>query len=615
MAHMSWGNYTAHAPPILMAGHVVQFASREALAALVDPELAHGRLLCIDLEGIPLYRERSFRVRIAGVAGDAEISAQGVHRQSDLVGLQVTVTPAVLHRLEALAGDAAMRAARQPPEPTPAPAPVAEPEPTPEPVLVPAPTPTLAPESAPVAEPSPGERVAPPWAPVPTPAPVAPPWAPVPTPVPVEATPPPEAPAPPQDPGSDVGAHGLWVETTHVHEPWALGGLLLQPTQLPEEPVPAPVAAPPPVPAAVVPESLTFHGGPGLSAFLDPGGRATLFRWLGTHARAGARGHLELTAGPRGLRVALDGRGHVLSYTDMPPAPPEADPGEVRAARRRHLAEMLVPLGERGRLDAVFRPETVAARAGEKPVPLLEALMQWLDLALTPVGSEPAAQHYHRRLFEYPVLAPGVALAATDLPLDRLQGRFVEESLPQGRALQDLLTFSPLGRPRTWRMLVLLDALGLLSFDTEPPATGRAGALDEMLDALRRRASQGRESHFTALGVHYASHPAEFAGALERIRAKYGPQSTVARFSPETRALGDDILTRATAAYAVLSEPARRIAYRKSLLTPMEVRAAVELLVGQLKLATTRKLPELSQQLADVIVELDPQALRDAGYG
>jgi hypothetical protein len=65
----------------------------------------------------------------------------------------------------------------------------------------------------------------------------------------------------------------------------------------------------------------------------------------------------------------------------------------------------------------------------------------------------------------------------------------------------------------------------------------------------------------------------------------------------------------------VLSEPARRIAYRKSLLTPMEVRAAVELLVGQLKLATTRKLPELSQQLADVIVELDPQALRDAGYG
>lgn len=47
----------------------------------------------------------------------------------------------------------------------------------------------------------------------------------------------------------------------------------------------------------------------------------------------------------------------------------------------------------------------------------------------------------------------------------------------------------------------------------------------------------------------------------------------------------------------------------------MEVRAAVELLVGQLKLATTRKLPELSQQLADVIVELDPQALRDAGYG
>jgi hypothetical protein len=420
------------------------------------------------------------------------------------------------------------------------------------------------------------------------------------------------------DPSPAEAAHGLWVEPTHIHDPWEMGGLLVQPTLVPEDVPPVVAVLPPtptPTPVAAPPEPLSFHGGPGLAAFLDAGRRVTLFRWLGEHARAGVRGQLDIRGGSRPLRLALDGRGHVVTYTDMPPAPPEADPAEVRAHRRRHLAELLVPIGERAHLDAVFTPEPVAPRPGEKPVPLLEALMQWLDLALTPIGAEPAAQHYHRRLFEYPVLRAGRAPSAGELPLDRLQGRFVEESLPQGRALQDLLTFSPLGRPRTWRMLVLLDALGLLAFEAEPPATGRAGALDEMLDALRRRASQGRESHFTALGVHYASHPDEFAPALERIRAKYGPQSAVARFSPETRALGEEILGRATTAYAVISDPARRIAYRRELLTPMEVRAAVELLVGQFKLATMRKLPELSQQLAFVIAELDPRALAEAGYG
>ncbi len=619
---MNWENYAAHAPPILMAGDVVQFASREALAGLIDPELAQGRLLCIDLEGIPLYRERVLRLRVAGVGGEVEVTAQGVHKQSDLVGLQLTVSPALVRRLEGLAGPSALRLARLPAAPAeplrPSPeASAIPPAPTPSPPPIDTPPPAAPAGSAEPAR-EPAAAVSPPWARVPTPPPVAPPWAPLPTPPPASGPPEPITPPEPLDAPAPE-AQGLWVEATNIHEPWELGGLLLQPTQVPEEPA-VPALAVPPTPPPVSappapPERLSFHGGPGLAGFLDPGRRPTAFRWLGEHARGGVRGHLDLNADGRPLRLALDGRGHVLSHTDMPAAPPEADPSDVRAARRRHLAELLVKLGERAHVEAVFTPEPVAPRPGEKPVSLLEALMQWLDLALTPVGSDPATQHYHRRLFEYPVLRSAPTLVASELPLDRLQARFVEESLPQGRALQDLLSFSPLGRPRTWRMLVLLDALGLLGFETEPPATGRAGAKDEMLDVLRRRATQGRESHFTALGVHYASHPGEYAGALERIRAKYGPQSAVAKFSPETRALGEEIVERAVAAYGVISDPGRRIAYRRELLTPMEVRAAVELLVGQFKLATMRKLPELSQQLAEVIAELDPRALVEAGYG
>ena len=46
---MAWGTYDATVPPTLLTGGVVQFDSARALAALIDPELSHHRLLCIDL--------------------------------------------------------------------------------------------------------------------------------------------------------------------------------------------------------------------------------------------------------------------------------------------------------------------------------------------------------------------------------------------------------------------------------------------------------------------------------------------------------------------------------------------------------------------------------------
>jgi hypothetical protein len=419
---------------------------------------------------------------------------------------------------------------------------------------------------------------------------------------------------------------GLWVEPTRVEEPWELGGLLMQRTEPPHAPSVAGEARVDTGPLPRVgsqapemggpPETTRLHGGAGLGAFLGPSGAArTLFRWVADQAHVPRSGRVSLSGAGRAFELTLDGRGGVIWFTGMAAAPPEHDTSELKSERRRRLAEALVPLGERAHLEATLTPERPPLRPGEKPVPLVDVLLQWVDLALTPVGSEPATQHYHRHLFHFPLLRSTGDWGPARLPLDRLQGRFVEESLTSGRSLQDILAFSPLGRPRTWRMLVLLDALGMLVFDTEPPAAGRQGALHELLDVLRLRAAQGRESHFAALGVHFASHPGEFAGALSRIVAKYGPGSPVAQGNTETRKLGEEIVARAREAATFLADRGRRQTYRATILTPMELRAAVDLLIGQFKLATMRKLPELSQQLADVIEELEPGALAAATQG
>lgn len=559
-------------PPVLQPGGIIEFASREALAALIGPELSHRRLLCINLGSFPLYVEQRMRVRVSGVSGEVELRGQGVHQQSDLIGLQVECDAAVLAALKGLAGPMAlMRVASRPP--------AAASRPPSEPPAVP-----VAPEPA----------------------------------ASVEITEPPSGAArlEPEESVADLLAEvdQLWVEPTRVQDPWDLGGLLVQQTE-PGASVEA-QATPPPAPPRP-PEHLTFHGGPGLSGFLEMGHGSrqsrSLFRFLGELAREPRPGRIVLHTGGVPLELLVDARGGIVSFTGMAAAAPEQDAQELRAARRRQLAERLVPLGERGHLEVEARAEPAPHRPGEKTVPVLDALLQWLELALAPHGSEPLAQHYHARLFQYPVLRVSETWGPHRLPLDRLQQRFVEEGLPTGRSLQELLTFSPLGRPRTWRMLVLLDALGFLAFEQEPPAAGRAGTKEAMLDALRRRATQGRESHFAALGLHFASHDGEFKLALDRIVEKYGPSSAVAQHSTETRKVGEEIVQQAKAAYAVISDRDRRIAYRETILSSNERRAAVDLLVGQLKLATLRKLPELSHQLADVILELDPRALSEAG--
>ena len=362
----------------------------------------------------------------------------------------------------------------------------------------------------------------------------------------------------------------------------------------------------------MAPEAHLDRGGAGVDAFVTLGGRETLFQLLVLQLRKPRPNRLEIQ-GRKPLEIVLDGRGGIGSFTGAPTASATADSATIRAERRRALAERLAELGQLAQLDCQLRPGAGEPPMGERAVPLVEAMTQWVDLALTPVGSDPIQRAFESRLFEYPMTHSADDWGTSRLPLDRLQQRFVSDSLASGRTLRDILSFSPLGRPRTWRTLVLLDAMGLLHFEKEPPASGRAMAQGELMDTLRRRHTQGQESHFAALAAHYASHPSELAPALERIVLRYGPASPAAQSSPEARALCEGIVTAAREAHQVLGDRARRIAYRKSVLTPTEVQGAVDLMIGQLRLALMRRLPELVQSLADVIEELDQGALARAG--
>ena len=110
---MTWGVYAELTPPLLLAGDLLQFATREILAGLIEPEISQQRLLCINVVALPQNVERVFKCRVQGVQGEVALKVRGVFTQSDVMGLQVQSDHAVIVALKALAGPQALAAARR----------------------------------------------------------------------------------------------------------------------------------------------------------------------------------------------------------------------------------------------------------------------------------------------------------------------------------------------------------------------------------------------------------------------------------------------------------------------------------------------------------------------
>jgi hypothetical protein len=624
---VAWGTYDATVPPTLLTGGVVQFDSARALAALIDPELSHHRLLCIDLADLALNRECDFMVRVRDRQGEVKLRGKGVHRHADLIGLEVHCDAEALRALRRLAGAAALLHARNT-----APIPVATPSssivPEAPPSIVPEAPPSIVPEAppsiVPEAPPSivPGHTITAPPGPL-----VVDPFAggedeyeftslfgvtsqerpgPEPEPAVLEA-PSFEAPA-------SNAFDGVWVETIRVEGLFDdIGGLMTpieaSPMALDAQPAASVEPRRPPAP-----ESGTWQVAPGLAFFV--GRRGQLIR--GLRDLGGRSGRLVVGTGSDRLTLELDTSRHLLLLDhNGAPLPAEGDDPRSRVElRRKQLAERFAAFAQssaetRDRaVSWVYSPgPTQANTPPNERVGFAQFFVALADAVLAPGGTEVLAAHFEDQLDQWPVLTAVRGLTAQYVAVERLQARFVTESLDGTRTLRDAIPISPLGRPRTLRFLVLLEALGLLDFESTPPQVARDQAGSDLLVALRDRAARAHSDHFTALGVHYASHPSEFGPAMERIAAKYGPTSPLSAAGGELKRLADEVVRRAREAHTFLADRDRRIIYRKERLSGMQLVAAAELLHGQMKLAAMREDEVRVQQLLDLVGELDPQRL------
>jgi hypothetical protein len=627
---VAWGTYDATVPPTLLTGGVVQFDSARALAALIDPELSHHRLLCIDLANLALNRECDFVVRVRDRQGEVKLRGKGVHRHADLIGLEVHCDAEALRALRRLAGAAALLHARNTaPIPVVTPSasiPVATPSasivPEPPPSIVPEPPPSTVPEPEPPSSTVPAHTITAPPGPL-----VIDPFAggddeneftslfgetaekrPEPEPEPAVL----EAPAF-EAPASNA-FDGVWVETTRVEGLFDdLGGLMT-----PTEPGPMSLDAQPTASLEPrrppTPESGTWLVAPGLAFFV--GRRGQLIR--GLRDLAGRSGRLVVGSASDRLTLELDAGRHLLLLDQNgAPMPAEGDDPRSRVeVRRKQLAERFAAVAQAGAdtrdrgVSWVYAPgPTQVNLPPNERVGFAQFFVALADAVLAPGGTEVLGAHFEDQLDQWPVLTAVRGLTAQGVAVERLQARFVAESLDGTRTLRDAIPISPLGRPRTLRFLVLLEALGLLDFDSAPPQVAREQAGSDLLVALRDRAERARADHFTALGVHYASHPSEFGPAMERIAAKYGPTSPLAAAGGELKRLADEIVKRAREAHAFLGDRDRRVVYRKERLSGMQLVAAAELLHGQMKLAAMRKDEARVQQLLDLVAEMDPQRL------
>jgi hypothetical protein len=105
------------------------------------------------------------------------------------------------------------------------------------------------------------------------------------------------------------------------------------------------------------------------------------------------------------------------------------------------------------------------------------------------------------------------------------------------------------------------------------------------------------------------AHHGELDNALARIHARFGPQSVMAKYSPECRAQCATIVDSGVAAHEALKNRKERIAYRRDRYTPTELSGYAALLIDKMHLARFRGQDRLAIQLFEVAMELDPRSV------
>jgi len=605
---MGGHEHEAQMPVVLLDGGVLQFRSTGHLAGKLTGEMAQQCLTAVDTVAITLFEPTAFHLRIMGYPTSFELTGRAVHRSSDIVGLQVDADAAVQSALHGFLESARLHLGE-----------AVETEQTIEEGVgmmaqVEA---CLGAAQADGIGISPEEEGA--------------------------------------DDAADDGAESAESD---------FGGLLAD--AAPEPTIEQPMAVlsddriVPELDAELMEGPLEMSDGPQESTIemlqgrmvpirtvrdcLGDGHGTNLFGLLLELQRNCRSGRLTIVTPVSDWSVDLDARGCVtdfegnltqalvedgsLSARNAALMPPKL--GVVAQARtlvdrpesfgvsyepkflRRLMAEKLVKaLGAQATLkDARFFFDGNAQVQSDHRVriPFLTYAPIWIAKWTSKLRLHDLEAIFEKDMNKVPVLARDERWHAEMLALDRQEKRFVQRSLSKESALRRLLTFSPLNRGRTLRMLLSLVAMDMVAFERRLDK----GSEVDVVALLKSRLEHASEGDFDALDCHVTAHEDELRESFEKIEQDFGPQGEAALHSPEAAELCRQILHLATVAWRKLEHRTQRLAYRKTHFSQTELAGFSTLMLDKMKLAQLRGHAKRTRQLREIAFELHAETYRES---
>lgn len=206
--------------------------------------------------------------------------------------------------------------------------------------------------------------------------------------------------------------------------------------------------------------------------------------------------------------------------------------------------------------EFAWRAERLPSVVTKHRIPMTVFVVAALRVRLRSFDDAAFSEAYAGRMAQSPSVLGERRARLERLALPVAEYRAVEHVVDGTRSLATMLGEGYIGRMTLHRLVLLLDAYGIVQWaaptfaDHEDPVENMARTLAAMLAG----------NHFVAMGVHWSAGPEEIAATWERLRALYGPDG---RWTSHDRATAARIVQRGADAWAVLGDDRTRVQHRR----------------------------------------------------
>jgi hypothetical protein len=219
-----------------------------------------------------------------------------------------------------------------------------------------------------------------------------------------------------------------------------------------------------------------------------------------------------------------------------------------------------------------FEAKEVAAGLTQAPTSMARLVVEGLRVLGRSFTTEGMESALGSRLDQAPVIRAGATRTVGRLGLTAGELRLVEKGFDGIETGRSLLR-GGLGKHTTLELLIVLALFGLVDWAIPKARESRPASEEPVLHARKMAAG----NHFEALAVHWSASSAEIDAAHRALVAKIAPEGAWALAAPEACA---QMRERAAEAYAVLRDPAARMAHRRAAY-PLDYESIAELVDQQ----------------------------------